>query len=484
MKRILSLFVCLCLTFNAMLLTACSLFQSNSNCSCECNGDCNSNEKNDQSSSGSTVTGGDNPLEGPLVNIEPDGFESDDAGNTGGNTGSGTTSNVSGINDPEKYSSFDLPREKLEEALEEALKKIDYALPTFMNKFPAHNSENNVYPAVNNDSGWNVGFWTGILWHAYELTGEDLYKYVAEGQIPSYYYRIENKIGVNHHDMGFVFTPSCVAAYKLTGNEDAKEAALMAADHLITRYHETGEFIQAWGNVGADNNYRLIVDCLMNIPLLYWATEVTGDAKYRDIAYKHFKTTISVCYREDGSTYHTYYFDKNTGEPLKGVTAQGASDDSTWARGQAWGMYGPLLTYIYEEDPAALETFKATANYFLNYLPSDYVAYWDLSFNDGAYEPKDSSSAAIALCALLEGVKHMDESDPYREIYINAAKRIMNSLIDNYTTKDVPEANGLLLHGTYSKPAGNGVDEMTIWGDYFYLEALHRMLDPEWELYW
>ena len=284
--------------------------------------------------------------------------------------------------------------------------------------------------------------------------------------------------------MGFLYTPSCVAAFKLTGNVQAKDAALMAADHLISRYHETGEFIQAWGSVGADDNYRLIVDCLLNIPLLYWATEVTGDSTYRDIAYKHFKTTISVCYREDGSTYHTYYFDKVTGLPLKGVTHQGASDDSTWARGQAWGMYGPLLTYIYEKDEAALEVFYKTADYYLSYLPADYIAYWDLSFSDGAYEPKDSSSAAIALCAMLEGIKHMDESDPKRETYVRACNKIMNSLIDHYTTKDVPEANGLLLHATYSKPGNVGVDEMNIWGDYFYMEALHRMLDPEWELYW
>ena len=161
-----------------------------------------------------------------------------------------------------------------------------------------------MYAAVENNSGWNTGFWTGILWHAYELTGDYSYRNVALSQIDSYYYRIENKIGVNHHDMGFVFMPSCVAAYKLMDDEQAKAAALMAADHLITRWNEKGQFIQAWGDIGSGKNYRLIVDCLMNIPLLYWATEVIGDAKYRDIAYKHFKTTISVCYREDGSTYH------------------------------------------------------------------------------------------------------------------------------------------------------------------------------------
>lgn len=386
--------------------------------------------------------------------------------------------------EPPSYGEFELLREKLEGALEEALKKIDYALPTFTDKFPSHNSTNNVYSAVENTSGWNTGFWTGILWHAYELTGDEKYKDVATSQIDSFYYRIENKIGVDHHDMGFLYTPSCVAAYKLTGNTKARDAALMAADQLITRYHENGQFIQAWGSMGSANNYRLIVDCLMNIPLLYWASEETGDPKYRDIAYNHFKTTISVCYREDGSTYHTYYFDKKTGKPLKGVTSQGLSDESTWSRGQAWGMYGPMLSYIYTEDETALNTFKVAAAYYLQHLPEDYIAYWDLSFTSGEEEPRDSSSAAIALCAMLEAIKYMDDSDPQKQIFVNACKRIMNSLIDNYTTKDVPEANGLLLHGTYGKPNNTGVDEMNIWGDYFYMEALHRMLDPEWELYW
>ena len=383
-----------------------------------------------------------------------------------------------------KHPDAELTVAKLEYALDEALKKIDYALPTFTDKFPSHNSKGNVYSAVSNTSGWNTGFWTGILWHAYELSGDTRYKDVASSQIASYYERIENKIGVNHHDMGFVFVPSCVAAYKLTGDETARTAAIMAADHLITRYHEESRFIQAWGDVGADDNYRLIVDCLMNIPLLYWASEETGDQKYRDIAYNHYLTTISVCYREDGSTYHTYYFDKETGEPLRGVTAQGASNESTWSRGQSWGMYGPLLTYIHTEDESALIVFKATLDYYLDHLPEDYVAYWDLSFTSGDTEPRDSSSASIALCAILEGIKHLPEDDPDRERYIEAAKNIMNSLIDNYISVDVPHANGLLLHGTYSKPGGNGVDEMNIWGDYFYMEALHRMLDPEWELYW
>ncbi len=372
---------------------------------------------------------------------------------------------------------------KLEETLSFVISKIDQMLPTFTDKFPSHNSVNNVYQAEGNTGGWNTGFWTGILWHAYELTGDEKYKNVALGHIDSFENRIEKKINVNHHDMGFLYIPSCVAAYKLEGNTDARDAAIKAADQLASRYHEKGEFIQAWGSLGAESNYRLIVDCLMNIPLLFWATEVTGNPSYAEIAQKHFNTTASVAYREDGSTFHTYYFDKQTGEPLKGVTAQGVSDNSAWSRGQAWGAYGPLLTYKYTGDEKALEIFKETVNYFLNHLPKDNVPYWDLSFTSGD-EPRDSSAAAILLCAMLEGIKYMDESDPLRQTYVEACKNIMSSLIDNYTTRSTPAANGILLHGTYSKPSGSGVDEMLIWGDYFFMEALHRMLCSDWNLYW
>ena len=385
------------------------------------------------------------------------------------------------IDDPKKYGDFDLPREKLEYALGEALKKIDFALPTFTTKFPSHSGK--VYTPVENDGGWNCGFWTGILWHAYQMTGDEKYKKVAMGQIPGYLHRIENKIGVNHHDMGFVFIPSCVAAYKLTGDEDAKRAAVLAADNLISRYHEKGKFIQAWGNVDDPNSYRLIVDCLLNIPLLYWATEVTGDPKYAEMGYNHFRTTVEVCCRPDASTYHTYYFDPETGLPLRGATHQGKSDDSFWARGQAWGIYGPMLTYIYKKDPKALQTFEATTNFFLNHLPADYIAYWDMIYTSGTEEPRDSSADSIALCGMLEGIKHLPDTDPNKQIYINASKRIMNALIDTCLTKDDPESNGLLLHATYNRPRGD-MDNLNIWGDYFYMEALHRMLNPDWELYW
>ena len=147
--------------------------------------------------------------------------------------------------------------------------------------------------------------------------------------------------------MGFLYSLSCVAAYKLTGSETAKKAALLAADHLAERYRETGKFLQAWGNVGEAKEYRLIIDCLLNLPILYWATEVTGDKSYAEKAENHIRTAMKCVVRPDNSTYHTHFIDMVTGEPTHGVTHQGNRNNSAWARGQAWGVYGiALITVI------------------------------------------------------------------------------------------------------------------------------------------
>lgn len=388
-----------------------------------------------------------------------------------------------GIKDVKKYETAPvLTQEQLREAFDQALKKIDMGLDVFTDKFPAPASINNIYPAIENTE-WTSSFWTGMLWLAYEITGEEKYKKVAEINLESFKKRIDEKIAVGTHDLGFLYSLSCVAAYKLTGNEEAKATAIKAADYLIIRYKEKGEFIQAWGDINDPKNYRLIIDCLMNLPLLYWASEVTGDKKYYDIAYKHMKTAIANVIREDASTFHTFYFDPETGAPVKGVTHQGYSDDSCWARGQAWGIYGLPLSYIYTKDESLKGIYQKITNYFLNRLPEDYVPYWDLIFTSGD-EERDSSSASIAVCGMLEMNKWLDDNDPMKSIYNNAVQLMLKSLIDNYTTKDVPESNGLLLHAVYGKPNGSGVDECNIWGDYYYMEALVRLLKPEWKLYW
>lgn len=369
--------------------------------------------------------------------------------------------------------------EFLNKALADALTKIDMLIADMNGDFPSHNSENNIYLPVKNDNGWNTGFWNGILWLAYEATEDEKYKKAAESLLPSFYERIDKKLDIDMHDLGFLYTPSCVAAYKLTGNEKAKEYALKAANHLMTRYHQNAGYIQAWGKMGAQ--LRLIVDCMNNIPLLYWASEVTGDEKYYNAAYAHAKTTMQYIVREDASTFHTYYFNTD-GTPDRGATRQGVSDDSCWARGQAWLISGLALSYKYTKDVEMAEMFDKITNYFLNRLPSDYVPYWDLIFTSGD-ELRDSSASAIALCGILEMLDNMEESNPHKEIYKNAADQIIYSLYENYSTKDIPESNGLLIHAVYDQLTNRGVDECNIWGCYYYMEALVRMIKGT-KAYW
>jgi unsaturated chondroitin disaccharide hydrolase len=274
-----------------------------------------------------------------------------------------------------------------------------------------------------------------------------------------------------------------VSAYKLTGNEDAKQLAIEAADLLYARYLEKAGIIQAWGNLNDPKQQgRMIIDCLMNLPLLYWASEVTGDPKYYDAAEAHVHQSAKYLIREDASSFHTFYMDTQTGEPKYGSTAQGYADDSCWARGQAWGMYGFPLSYRYTGDGELIELTTKLSNYFLNRLPEDLVCYWDLIFTSGP-EERDSSAAAIAVCGLLETAKHLPLTDPNQRRYENAALSILDSLITHYMAQEVPESNGILLHAVYGKPNGTGIDECCIWGDYYFYEALVRVT-RDWKPYW
>ena len=377
-------------------------------------------------------------------------------------------------------------RECFTKAYDKAAELILKATDEFTAKFPPSASVNNFYqPDINYE--WTPGFWTGEVWLAWEKTGNEKLKKTAEIEVQDFYRRIREKDGVNHHDMGFLYCPSCVAAWKLTGNETGKEAALMAADNLLGRFQEKGQFIQAWGELGAKDNYRLIIDCLLNMPLLFWATEVTGDQKYAEKAQAHIKTAMQNIIRPDNSTYHTFFFDPETGAPVKGVTHQGYRDGSAWARGQAWGVYGSALAYKFLRDDAYADIFCRVTDYFLDHLPKDKIPYWDFDFTDGSDEPRDSSAAAIAACGMLEMSKYLPAEKA--QYYTQKAEELVEALIRECAVTDPSVSNGLLLHGTYAKSSpyntcpNNGVDECVIWGDYFYMEALTRLL-RDWEPYW
>lgn len=374
---------------------------------------------------------------------------------------------------------------EIAEATETVVKQVRRNLPEFTYSAQNHSSVGNFYPPVPNTQ-WTSGFWPGSIWLAYEATGNETFRLAAQIQVQSFLNRIVNRIETDHHDMGFLYSPSCVAAWKLVKDADGRKAALLAADQLLDRFQEKGQFIQAWGPMGAPDNYRYIIDCLLNLPLLHWASAESGDGKYREKALAHAHTTLANSIRDDHSTHHTFYMDPETGAPVRGRTAQGYRDESAWARGQAWAIAGMAVCYRYEQDTRYVETFENLLAYYLKRLPEDLVPYWDLTFMDGD-EPRDSSSAAITACGLLEMAGHLGGSraDELRDL----AARMLGSLWRDYAVRDPAISNGFVLHGTYSKKTpfntctGEGVDECVAWGDYYYFEGLTR-LSRAWTPYW
>lgn len=375
-----------------------------------------------------------------------------------------------------------LTREEVTAAMDRVADQVRCNMEYFGTRFPSSATRNQTYGVIDNIE-WTDGFWTGLLWLCYEYTGDDAFKNLALKNVDSFLNRVEKRIELDHHDLGFLYSLSCVAGYKLTGSAEGRRAGLLAADKLMERFQEKGGFIQAWGELGARDNYRLIIDCLLNIPLLHWAFLETGKPVYRNAAMRHYEAACNNVIRDDASAYHTFYFDPETGEPLKGVTRQGYSDDSAWARGQAWGIYGIPLNYRYVKDDSAFNLFKGMTNYFLNRLPEDEVCYWDLIFTDGSNQSRDSSAAAIGVCGIHEMLKYLPEVESDKNTYRHAMHCILRSLIERYTAPEIKPGNPVLLHGVYSWHSGKGVDEGNIWGDYYYMEALMRFY-KDWNLYW
>ncbi|WYJ88827.1 glucuronyl hydrolase [Enterococcus sp. 9E7_DIV0242] len=377
-----------------------------------------------------------------------------------------------------KDSLFWLPKE-----IDYVLRKIRDNQQEFEVLVPPAASKNQRYePEENTD--WTASFWIGMLFLSKELTGSADFDTTINSQMIVFNQRLEQEIELETHDIGFLYILSAIADYRVNGNEASKKMAVKAADLLMKRYSPKAKIIQAWGNLDDPNERgRMIIDCLMNLPLLYFASEVTGDESYKNAAYAHALQTQKYIVRPNYTTYHTYFFDTETGEALDGKTAQGYSDSSCWARGQAWGIYGFTLSYLYTGDASFLVTAKHLADYFIDELPEDKVCYWDLVFNDGSGEERDSSAASIAVCGLLELAKQLPLSDEKQAYYQETALTIMKSLSDHYTTQNTPDSNGLLLHGVYDKNSDKGVDECMIWGDYYYVEALTR-LAISWYSYW
>ncbi|MDF2924991.1 MAG: glucuronyl hydrolase [Paenibacillaceae bacterium] len=360
------------------------------------------------------------------------------------------------------------------QAIEDAVEKTRANITRYGELFP-HVSLNDKY-LLNPNTDWTDGFWSGILWLAYEYTKDDTFRDAARGTVESFRKRLETNSGMDHHDIGFLYSLSSKAQWMIEKDAAARELTIQAADVLVKRWRPQSRLIQAWGREGDPvNGGRIIIDCLMNLPLLHWAYEQTGDANYRDVAIMHTEKSRRFLVRGDDSSYHTFWFDPETGESVRGGTHQGNSDGSTWTRGQAWGVYGFALAYHYTKNPLYLDTSKRMARYFLERLPEDNVVYWDFDVEITPETKRDSSASAITACGVLELLKHLPQEDPDREFLSQGVQKTMEGLVKHYSTIGEPDAEGLIKHGSYAVRLGNSPDDYMIWGDYYYLEALMRL---------
>ncbi len=377
-----------------------------------------------------------------------------------------------------------------ENAISEACEILKRYLPKYESGTLYQSAyQNGEYTPVPNATPnyWTESFYPGQLWLAYELTHDEAFRDVAEKNILDFHRRVVLNDEIDwHHDLGFLYTLSSVAPYKLTGNELAKKSALIAAYSLSRRFRFKGNFIQSMGDDGnyAPINYRFIADTMMNLPLLFWAAEETGDKTYYDKAVRHMRTTMKYIVREDGSSYHHFLMDHETGGPIRGLTLQGAHDESFWSRGHSWIIYGLAVAYDYTKDESILPWFVKVTDAFVDNLPSDGIPYWDFIYQEGSDEPRDASAAAIATCGILEMARLVPHNICKMDKYLAYAEKMLKSLLsEGYRIKASENREALLDKCLGSKPHG-GKPNPSTYGDYFFLEMLYRAT-KNWEnRYW
>ncbi|WP_249716260.1 glycoside hydrolase family 88 protein [Paenibacillus sp. J31TS4] len=332
-----------------------------------------------------------------------------------------------------------------------------------------HRTENGLYDDCRHD-WWTSGFWPGMLWLMYGLTGKESYREAAapwDGRLEQCFVQPSNL----HHDVGFQFLPTAVLHYKLLGDSEGRRRGLAAANFLAGRFNLAGRFLRAWNQEKAG---WAIIDSCMNLSLLYWASAELADPRFAQIATAHAETVLQHFVRPDGSVCHIVRFDPASGECLEEIGGQGFGPGSAWSRGQAWALYGFANTYRYTGDERFLAASQRIAHHFLACLPDDSVPLWDFRLPEPAGEPKDTSAAACAASGLLELAKLVPY--PQNRLYREAASRILLSLTDGFANlaSGREDEQGILREGTGHCPEGVNVNVSLIYGDYFYVEALAK----------
>ncbi|MBE9598576.1 glycoside hydrolase family 88 protein [Pedobacter sp. MC2016-24] len=320
---------------------------------------------------------------------------------------------------------------------------------------------------------WCSGFFPGSLWYIFENSqNQEVLKYAK-----MYTDRVEReKYTTDNHDVGFMLYCSFGNGLRLTGAEHYKEVLLTGARSLATRYDPKVGLIRSWDHNKEVWQYPVIIDNIMNLELLLWAASYSKDESFSKIARSHADKTMKYHFRPDYSSYHVVSYDRQTGVPHRKQTHQGYADDSSWSRGQAWGLYG--YTYLYREtkDKRYLDQARHIADYLINHpkMPADFIPYWDYNTPDIPNTPRDASAACIMASALVELSDFVDAKS--KEKYMQVLDRQIRTLAsDAYTAKLGENGDFILKHSTGAYPFKSEVDAPLTYADYYYLEALSRL---------
>ncbi len=323
--------------------------------------------------------------------------------------------------------------------------------------------------SISDPCWWTNGFWGGVMWQLYALTGNEMFRLEAIG--------VEEKLDQNlmstqglDHDNGFKWLPTSVIRYKQEKNEESLNRAMLAANNMAGRFNLAGNFIRAWNNWDdVDRRGFAIIDCMMNLPLLYWASEETTDPRFKMIAVAHADTALKAFIREDGSVNHIVVFDPFTGKQEGTLGGQGYGEGSSWTRGQSWGIYGFALSYRYTGEKKYLEASKKIADYVLSAMPESFLVPIDYR------QPKevsleDSTAAAITASGLIELAGLLDEDS---DKYLDGALKLLKTLDEKRCNWSLDTDN--LLEKCAVDYHGDGHNMSIIYGDYYFIEALMKL---------
>jgi len=316
---------------------------------------------------------------------------------------------------------------------------------------------------------WTSGFFPGELWFLYEYTGKKEWKQQAENFTAN---MEREKTNGGTHDMGFKVYCSFGAGFRLTNDPYYKEVIIQSAKTLSTRFRPITGTIRSWDHSSDKWAYPVIIDNMMNLELLFAATQLTGDSSFYKIAVTHANTTLKNHFRPDNSSYHVVGYDSLTGNVIKKSTHQGYADESAWSRGQSWGLYGYTMCYRFTKDKKYLEHAEKIAAFILDHpnMPKDLVPYWDFNAPDIPNEERDASAGAI----LASGLYELSIYSKNGKLYKEKADKIVESLTNNYRSPIGENKGFILLHSTGSRPSNSEVDVPLSYADYYYLEALLR----------